>query len=33
MICCVIAIAEVYKIEGNDEYSKENFHSAINFYT
>ena len=33
IICCVIAIAEVYKNEGNDEYNKKNFHNAINYYT
>ncbi|XP_073228442.1 tetratricopeptide repeat protein 4-like [Porites lutea] len=27
------AIAEVYKNEGNDEYSKKNFNNAIHFYT
>ncbi|CAH3181940.1 unnamed protein product [Porites lobata] len=27
------AIAEVYKNEGNDEYNKNNFNSAIFFYT
>ncbi|KAM7426792.1 Tetratricopeptide repeat protein 4 [Porites harrisoni] len=27
------AIAEVYKNEGNDEYKKNNFNSAIHFYT
>ena len=29
----VVAIAEVYKNEGNDEYNKKNFNSAIYFYT
>ena len=28
-----LAVAEVYKNEGIEEYSKDNFHSAINFYT
>ena len=32
-ICFVVAIAEVYKNEGNDEYKKNNFNSAIFFYT
>ena len=32
-ICFVLAIAEVYKNEGNDEYKKNNFNSAIFFYT
>ncbi|CAH3028301.1 unnamed protein product [Porites evermanni] len=27
------AIADVYKNEGNDEYNKKNFSSAINYYT
>ncbi|KAM7426791.1 Tetratricopeptide repeat protein 4 [Porites harrisoni] len=27
------AIAEVYKNEGNDEYKKNNFNNAIQFYT
>ncbi|CAH3192837.1 unnamed protein product, partial [Porites evermanni] len=27
------AIAEVYKNEGNDEYNKKSFNSAIHFYT
>ena len=27
------AISEVYKNEGNDEYNKKNFNSAIHFYT
>ena len=31
--CCIIAIAEVYNNEGYDEYNKQNFSSAINFYT
>ncbi|CAH3028302.1 unnamed protein product, partial [Porites evermanni] len=30
---CIIAIAEVYNNEGYDEYNKQNFSSAINFYT
>ena len=29
----VLAIAEVYKDDGNDEYSKKNFNGAIHFYT
>ena len=28
-----VAIAEVYKNEGNDEYNKKNFNNAIHFYT
>ena len=32
-ISFAIAIAEVYKNEGNDEYNKKNFKSAIRFYT
>ena len=32
-ICFVVAIAEVYKNEGNDEYKKNNFNGAIFFYT
>ena len=32
-ISFVVAIAEVYKNEGNDEYNKNNFNSAIFFYT
>ena len=32
-ISFVVAIAEVYKNEGNDEYHKKNFNSAIRFYT
>ena len=27
------AISEVYKNEGNDEYKKKNFNSAVYFYT
>ena len=29
----VVAIAGVYKNEGNDEYKKKNFNNAIYFYT
>ena len=32
-ICSFVAIAEVYKNEGNDEYNKKNFNNAINYYT
>ena len=32
-ICFVVAIAEVYKNEGNDEYNEKNFNSAIDYYT
>ena len=32
-ICSFVAIAEVYKKEGNDKYNKKNFNGAINFYT
>ena len=28
-----VAIAEVYKTEGNREYNKKNFNNAINYYT
>ena len=28
-----VAIAEVYKTDGNDEYNKKNFNNAINYYT
>ena len=33
MIIFIVAIAEVYKKEGNDEYKKNNFNNAIQFYT
>ena len=33
MICCSVAIAEVYKDEGNNEYRKGDFNNAIYFYT
>ena len=33
MDCFVVAIAEVYKNEGNNEYNKKNFNSAIHHYT
>ena len=33
IIIITVAIAEVYKNEGNDEYKKNNFNSAIHFYT
>ena len=32
-IIIIVAIAEVYKNEGNDEYKKRNFNSAIHYYT
>ena len=32
MECFVVAIAEVYKNEGNNEYNKKNFISAIHYY-
>lgn len=32
-ILLIAAIAEVYKNEGNNEYNKNNFDSAIHFYT
>jgi len=32
-VCIILAIAEVYKNEGNDEYRKKNFSNAIDFYT
>ena len=33
IIIFIVAIAEVYKNEGNDEYKKNNFYNAIQFYT
>ena len=33
MECFVVAIAEVYKNEGNNEYNKKNFNGAIHYYT
>ena len=33
LIYFVVAIAEVYKNDGNDEYNKKNFNGAIHFYT
>ena len=33
LIYFVVVNAEVYKNEGNDEYNKKNFNSAIHFYT
>ena len=33
IIIITVAIAEVYKNEGNDEYKKSNFNSAIHYYT
>ena len=33
MGCFVVAIAEVYRNEGNNEYNKKNFNSAIHYYT
>ena len=33
LIYFAVAIAEVYKNEGNDEYNKKNFNDAIHFYT
>ena len=33
LIYFVVVNAEVYKKEGNDEYNKKNFNSAIHFYT
>ena len=32
-IIIIVAIAEVYKNEGNDEYKKRDFNSAIHYYT
>ena len=32
-IIIIVAVAEVYKNEGNDEYKKSNFNNAIHFYT
>ena len=33
IIIIIVAIAEVYKNEGNDEYKKINFNRAIHYYT
>ena len=33
IIIIIVAIAEVYKNEGNDEYKKSNFNNAIQLYT
>ena len=33
IIIIIVAIAEVYKNEGNDEYKKNDFNNAIQFYT
>ena len=33
MGCFVVAITEVYRNEGNNEYNKKNFNSAIHYYT
>ena len=33
LISFVVAIAEVYKNDGNDEYNKKNFNGAIHSYT
>ena len=33
IIIIIVAIAEVYKNEGNDEYKKSNFNNGIQFYT
>ena len=33
IIIIIVAIAEVYKNEGNDEYKKSNFNNAIHYYT
>ena len=32
-LCLILAIAEVYKNEGNEEYTKKDFSNAIYFYT
>ena len=32
-LCLALAIAEVYKNEGNDEYRKKEANNAIHFYT
>ena len=32
-LCLILAIAEVYKNEGNEEYTKGDFSNAIYFYT
>ena len=33
IICYAVAIAEVYKNQGNQEFNKNNFNNAIDFYT
>ena len=33
IIIIIVAIAEVYKNEGNGEYKKTNFNNAIHYYT
>ena len=33
IICYAVAIAEVYKNQGNEEFNKNNFNNAIDFYT
>ena len=33
VIYCVTVLAEFYKNEGNDQFKKENFQSAIHYYT
>ena len=33
IIIIIVAIAEVYKNEGNDEYKTSNFNNAIHYYT
>ena len=33
IIIIIVAIAEAYKNEGNNEYNQNNFNNAIDFYT
>ena len=33
VINCITALAEFYKNEGNDQFKKRNFQSAIHYYT
>ena len=33
IIIIIVAIAEVYKKQGNNEYHENNFNNAIDFYT
>ena len=33
IICYAVAIAEVYRNQGNEEFNKNNFNNAFDFYT